>query len=321
MAQFHGLCPFGLFRFTSAPTPAETAYRAYVAGLGTQAFKLAQDGANELEAKVYATAIQVGVARACGIEKAWNQQIPSYASDKLPSLEADWGVAVGPNDSLQTQQQKVAAQFLLQRGARQEAVESALAALLGADFYALRVTKPGEIVTVPSVPTTAGTWQAPRTTPKLVKFLTSVPALGSATVSYALVGTSLGPIVGDRITVDPGLGGARTEAVTVTALSAVGATTKTLTATFSQPHDAGTLAGTCMPWWLSNQRHVFVIVGQASARSAETRRKIGALMSKHMRSATDWDILEVATPTTVGPFIVGSSPVGVDVVGPASFTF
>lgn len=321
--QFHGLCPFGLFRFTSAPTPAETAYQAYIAGIGSKAFSLTQSGSNGVEAKIYATAIQVGIARACGIEKAWNQQLPNYASDKLPSLESEWGVTVNATDSIQTQQQKLAAQFLLQRGARQEAIESALTALLGSGFYTLRVTLPGEVLTVPAAPdsSTAGSWQQVSQTPKYIKLIQAVIFRSTQTISYQLVGGSTQLLVGDVVTIDPGHG-TRAEAITIQAVVATPGV-QTLTATFKQPHDNGTCGLTCCPWWKSNQRRVRVIVTRAVSANQELRRQINEIMAKHMKSTTDWEIICVgkSSSTVTGPFTVGTSPIGAEALGNTAFTY
>ena len=329
---FHGLAPFGLLEFAGDQTPAEEAYDALVAAYGgsasgstptsAQVFDLSPGTAQE--AKVFASAIQIGLAR-MSVKAAAYQQSPATAYWKLPSLEKDWSVKPGPLDSADTRRAALVARKLLMHGARQEAIESDLRTLLGSAFFTLRVTKPTELATIPTSPSTTGAYQGPSIVPKYIQLLDPIAFLAvPLTIRYTLLSGSTAPTVGEVFSIDPNRV-ARVEAVTVASVTATAAQQAlgqgSITATFTKPHDPNTYATTCTPWQLSNQRHVRVIVSQAAAQNAETRRKIHEIMQRHEKTVTDWDLLGVTSSTQVGPFIAGTSKVGVDACGTAAFTF
>lgn len=331
MSDFSGFAPFGLMEFSGAPTYAETAYDSILDSLrppadadsgriiDTPAFDLT--AGTEREAKVYAAAMQIGYARA-SLQAARDNRSPATALAKLPTLEKDWAVTPGPKDNIDARQAAVKSRKLLMCGARQGAIEGDLKALLGSDFYTLRVTKHGESLElfVPSDPSTTGSYQRPDVAPKYIKLLGPVCDLNVAvTVAYALLGTSTAPLVGDVFTFTPADPN-RVEAVTISGLNAVSGL-NTITATFKKPKDNGSCALTCAPWQVTTHRRVRVIVSQAAAKDRETRRKIHEIMARHSKTVTDWEILGVSSSTTVGPFVPGVSTVGVDALGAAAFTF
>lgn len=333
MSEFSCFAPFGLMDFSGEPTDAETAYDGIVSSLqpptsretgrviDTPAFKL--DVGTYQEAKVYAMAMQIGYARAA-LRNARNQRHPLLALDKLPSLERDWAVIPGARDNIATRQAAVAARKALMHGARQGAIEGELRALLGSDFYALRVTAPGERVLTPNDPSTTGAYQSLEVVPKYIQLLDPPLDLHvPVSLRYKLLGTSLAPLAGDVFTFTPGNAG-RVEAVTISATSLAthgDGSDGGITATFTKPKDVGSVAMTCAPWQLSTQRHVRVVVSQKAARDAETRRKLHEVLQRHEKFVTDWEILGVSSSTTVGPFVCGQSRVGDDALGAVAFTF
>jgi hypothetical protein len=68
---------------------------------------------------------------------------------------------------------------------------------------------------------------------------------------------------------------------------------------------------------------VRVIVSRAVAANQELRRQVNDLMSKHMKSSTDWDIccVNASNTTQVGAFTIGTSLIGADALGNAPFTY
>lgn len=318
---YSGFAPYGLLRYSGAPSPAADAYRAIKGAYGNVAFDFT--AGKYKEAKIFALAIQIGVARMM-LVRARNQKT-SRAWDKLPSVEKDWVVIPGPNDTIPTRQANVKAQMLLMAGARQAAIETALRALLGDDFITVRVTTPSEIVNTPSDPTERGTFQNVSTTPKYIQILDAIVKFSPShvTVRIKLMGESQMPMVGEVFSVEPNIH-VVSERVTILATTspAPGDTNDgTITIGCTKAHTAGCYAMTCAPLWLSNQREVRVIVSRAAAADPEVRRKIHSVMQRHEKSVTRWKIMGVTSPTTVGPFVVGVSRVGCDAIGDTAFTF
>lgn len=219
MSDFSVYAPFGLMDYSGAPTYAEQAYDALKAALGGDKVFDFTEGTEE-EASLLADALQIGYARAT-IERARNQQYPMSALDKLPSLEDDWAVIPGPNDTVYQRQQAVAARMLIMHGPREEALYTDLVAILGTDLVKIRATQPSERITYPAsymLMASTGTFPAPSTTPKFLQLLDPVAITGSPlTVRYLLQGGVDLPLVGEFYCIDSSIPGL-TEAVRIDAV-------------------------------------------------------------------------------------------------------
>ena len=126
----------------------------------------------------------------------------------------------------------------------------------------------------------------------------SVGLPGAITVPYEMVSVPQAATaqsdatevrVGDRVSFDVGHSSIG-EVVEVTAVTP--GATPTFTASFTNPHSAGTLGFTNpFPWWISTQRHVLVVLTAAAAQDPETRRKVDEQMPRMLRSTTKWGIV------------------------------
>ena len=310
MPSFSGFAPFGLLTFDNAPSPAETAYGALRNAMGPL---FSDDLTTYLGAKAFALAILVGVTRAT-IRRAYNQQVPLAVKDKIESLESDWGLVPGPLDDLNSRQLALSAQMLLMEGSKQSAIETALTAILGSSFYTLRITQPSERFKIPTTPTDQGTFNRLDEAPRYLTILDPV-FVGPNTVRATPISGSSIPYVGEYLTVDPG-NAARTERVLVTAVTPSEFVDVPFLLSFVavSAHDPSTVAGTCLPMWRGNQRHVAVIV-KAGSVTPELARKVNEVMARHMKSVTDWSIVAGTPVGLSGPWVVADAIIGETALG------
>jgi len=307
MPQFSAFTPFGLLAFCGSPSDGETIYNSLRSSYGDQ-FDLTE-GTHQ-EASIYARAITIACAN--GIAKrAGNQLDPLKSIEMLPALERDWGVVPGETDNIVTRQQNVAAAEAELRGARLESVIDALTTLLGTSFVKFRVTPNAELAT--DLPTC--NFARADLPAKVVTLIDPVVTTGSAiNVVYAPLGEATTTIVpGDALTVS-GDNGAQAEIVTV-AEPVSTSQPSSFWATFTKSHDAGAMATTAnFPRWISNQRHVDIVVTSAAALSPVTRNKIHRVMQRIQRVVSTWSIV-TTSGGNIGPFAVGTSPMGTTCIG------
>lgn len=307
MPKFSAFTPFGMLKFSSAPSRGERIYRSmYAAKAG--AFNLATDSYQE--AKVYAQAM--GIARGrYALERAFNNQNPFKSIELLPSLEKNWSVIPSETDTLLDRQLNVAARMMLVRGAPREAITAGLQTILTTHFIALRTFLPGEVVTEQPAGTSGPLFARHDLPFKLIRLTGAVAhLLAPTTVPYTNADPSAGRILvqkGDVFMVQPENTGLA-EVVTV-----ISATADDLTATFTKAHDIDAYA-TTQNWvnWTSTQRIYLIVVDAAAAIDTETVRRVNDFMSKVSRGVSQWDIVEPTTPgaLTYGPFTLDVSPVG-----------
>lgn len=93
-------------------------------------------------------------------------------------------------------------------------------------------------------------------------------------------------------------------------------------AIFESVHDYGASATTGpAPIWTSTKRFVLVVVDAVAAIDADLVRKVDTFMSRISRTVTQWAIVQPTSPgaSTIGPFTLDSSPLGVVTLGSLSF--
>lgn len=318
--QFDAFSPFGLWDFSSEPSPAEGIYDALCAAYRGM-FDLTPG--TYAEARVYAMAMAMAEAR-CSIRAALSEASPSTALDKIPTLERDYLVTPPADATITQRRAKLVALDLLMRGAREEAITTDLQALLGSSFIKLRATQPSEVKTFPTAPNAVGT--IPKDDAPLVfcQLLDSVKSVGVSVTVPILVVSEIAPQRQQLLTVEPEVN-VVAERITVDAVQLAipgsGLTQSTLTATFAKAHSAGAWIVNQAPLWFSTQRILQVFVTTAAGRDPDTRRKIHEVMARHSRMVSRWEIIESADRAHSGPFVVGVSRVGSTALGSAAFTF
>jgi len=301
MPAFSAFTPLGLLAFSGAPSKGEKIYRALRANAGGTTVYAAT---GHHDAKLYAQAMTFARAHATAARMGL-QARPTKATDLLPILEEDYRVAVPADATLSERRAAVAARARLSRGAARQHVESALTALLGADFTALLTNATPDLFPADPEASVIGLWAKPTVERKLVRLTSSVAILGSPVVcTYEdVTGESPTIHVGEKLIVQPE-NVALAERVTVTAAGA-----GTFTATFTKSHDVGSLASTS-PWplWVSSIRHALVHVASAASSNAETRRKINDLMSRAARVVSTWSIVGSLGPFTLDESTLDNTP-------------
>ena len=309
MPKFSAFTPYGLLKFSGRRPGGQDIYEALVSGQDS-ALDMAQG--TPAEAEAYALAMACARTRAV-LERAKNQRVPDKAFDMLAEIEKDFGIIPGESDTIRTRQRAVAARKLISRGSREESIQSALSALLGADFVTYRVLTTGEAVNWPSNPTTGPGVFGRDDIPSKVFYLTSsISITGTPTTfTYARYGADDGARLqgGDIVSVSPE-NAVIAERVTIASVSGL-----TATSTFTKAHDANdTLSTGPVPIWTSTKRHVLVVVAATAVLDLEKRRKIHDLMGRISRGVTTWSIVKASSATTVGPTVCGSY-LGTTIIG------
>lgn len=306
MAQFGALAPLGLFEFGNNETDAEKIYRSLTSSV-SGAFDVTEG--THVEAAAYARAIALASARAT-LRHGHDQKHPMRAVEMLPGLERDFQITPQQGQSEDERRRAVTARKVLSRGNRREAIESALTALLGDDFIALRAVKPAEAVQWPANPANVGAFEDPSRVQRLFKLTVPVAVTSAAvTFSYGHFGEDDGTRIlrGDSLCFEPENTGLAERLV----ISAADTVAKTATATFTKAKDNGAAICSYAPIVTGTQRRLFVALTASAARDPVTRRLVDDLMGRMVRGVTEWFIIEETVPGFAGPFIVGTSKVGV----------
>lgn len=304
MPRLSAFTPCGHLTLSGRHAHGQDIYEQLRAGMSPdKGYTTAWD--SNVQATLYARAMAVASAQYT-LERAGNQNDPRTATEMLPELERDFRAVPGPFDTAQDRRDRLAVKVLASRGARRESVEDALTTALGDGFRAYLTTDTADAAVDSAAPGDVGNFVAPGTPPKVVRLTNGASITGlSSTVAYELLlGEALQ--VGETLCVDPDPGQTRTERVTVTALGS-----GTLTTTFQHGHDVDTV-GTAgyAPVWTSTKRHALVVLSDAAAVDAESRRVASETMARMVRGVSTWDVCDDS-----GPFKVGVGRLGVTTIG------
>ncbi|MBA2687507.1 MAG: hypothetical protein H0U64_05355 [Gemmatimonadaceae bacterium] len=277
----------GGFGFSSRPPHGQ---RIYEAMRDTQGDAYDTDFDSLQQARLYAQAMCVGAAQ-YQLDRAANNRNPLKATELLPSLERDYQIVSAYGATLTDRRRVVAARALTTRGARREAIEDALRTLLGADFIAYETTATADIEKFPSTPGDIGVFARAGSQKKLIQITGYVSTINiPTTVDFTSLGGTDAPIAGESYTVEPDSRNPNIEKITVSSV-----TPTTITATFTKPHVAGTIATRPHPVFISSKRYSRVVVTFAAATNQETRRKINEQMKRQLRGVSQWCIVQAGT--------------------------
>ena len=344
MPKLSCFTPLGLLKLSSKPSPAELFYWQMIAAVGEQ---FSTEEGTHVEASIYARAMACGRAQAL-IEHAGDQAWPSTILENIPAREAEYGIVPGPNDTITDRRAALAAARRLPRGAALVVLRELFGTLLGyeadgGDFIGVRCTPSAEAVNHPaSLGDQPMNLQPATVERKFIRVIDEVA--GTFPGAYTLRYEGLDPneldnpiyfddesipipttrlLVGDVVVVDAETN-TRTERVTITAVGfdtpgGPDVTYRTLTATFTKPHAAG-FSGTTAPFplWASSKRHYTIVLTEAAAADAETRRKVNELAARVFAGVATWSIAGgevVGGVGSAGPFTVGGGMLGVTPIG------
>lgn len=270
-----------------------------------------------VEGSLFARSFQLAAADAT-LERAGNQQYADKVTDLLPVLEEDYDIIPGAFDTMTHRRAVLAARMMVPGGGRRENVVASLRRLLGSKF--LQLVEPKSVE--PNI--ASGVWvknmyhggrslfRPWSAIPKYGRLLEPVSIIGEANnVAIEAFPGSEAFEVGDVLFVDAGNTGTA-EAVTVDEL-----VDGNIVATFSFPHDEGSIVSTMhWPAHASTMRHLIVVVTDASDMSV--RRVVNDIMAKLARAVDTWAIVQPTAPNTLGP-MQPSGIIGGSLLGTASF--
>lgn len=310
MPAYGDLAPYGLIEYGAEETDAEKLYRAMADGVRA-AFDVSQG--THVEASIYARSLALASVRAT-MRHGRDQKHPMRAVEMLPSLERQFRVVPTHGQSEETRRNAVKARKLLSRGPRRESLESAIAALVGADnLVSLRTVDASEASQWPASPGDVGAFEAPSRATRTFQLVGSVSFLGAYEFTYAHLDGDDGSRIlkGDKFCFAPENSGLA-EACTITAANT---TTLKATATFTKAKDAGSFVTSYAPLVSNSQRTLIIGLTSSAARDPAVRRKLDDLLRRMARGITRWFIVEETTTGEAGPFVVGSSIIGVTPIG------
>ena len=323
MPLYSAFTRYGMLAYSGAPSEAEKIYKSLVASFvdpRTGDAVIDTTPGTYHESKLYARAMAVASARAT-VQRAANQRNPLTATESMPHFERAYRLAPGPLDLIETRRAEAAHRLLAPRGNRWEAMTDELDRILGDSLLAVRPVRYVEATVWPTSPADGpGVFVLPEQPAKLIRLLEPITAPGvPSTVSYENWDTSqvaIAVAAGDSLSVQPE-NQALAEKVTVTAVAGTGAS-RTLTAVFENAHDQNAAATTGpAPIWWSTVGHLFIVVEHAAALDSALVARVDELLTRIAKAGTTWSIVEPSSPSaeTIGPFALGSSPLGLVPVG------
>jgi hypothetical protein len=289
--------PLGLYRLTRKPPLAKQIYDSLVNALGDQ-YDLSRG--THMGAIVFALAMSKARVRTV-TRRAQAQRYANDVDHLIPVLEDQYGITPSADWTLADRRAEIARRKAKHGVWTEQAITAALLDAMGDDFVAYRPLEQSEAAIWP---TNAGdspmVLTSPKTPRKCISLVSAVSVgLGAPqTVAVEVLSAPSNPTAtvastpqpGDVFVFDPS-NSAIAEAVTIDSYVAVGLT-KTITATFNKPHDAGTKGFTnSFPWWTSTKRHALVVLTADAAQDANKRRRVDGIMRRSARGVSTWDIV------------------------------
>lgn len=314
MPHFSAFARFGHLRFSKRPPVSQRIYEEMRQNAGPENWS--GDFYSLASARMYANAMLFGRTHGA-IERGGNQFRPNRALELLPRLEREYGIRPDPGERIPSRRQTLAAHAKIPRGARRDNVMTVMTELLGDDFLGYYVVPFADLQLSTLSPVAVGVYDRPGTERTVFRLTQSVATIGSPlTRTFERVtGAAERPLVGSKVIVDPGHFG-RVEAVTID-----GATDSTITATFLNPHDAGTAFATGRhPFVASSKRHDVFVLSQAANRNRRLRNKAHRAARRLLRAVSTWNLTEETAPGQIGPFTLNVSGLGLITFGTVTYS-
>jgi hypothetical protein len=300
---------FNSTHFSSRPSHQEKIYRELVKAYGS-GDNFSDDWDSQFSARLYAFAMVLGRCL-YEIERLGREHYPAKTQQNLTVLEREYGLAPAATDSVATRRAELTAAAWLPRGARRSNVEAVLTELFGEAFVQYVTVATADVQTSTATPASRGVYAKPGTQRSAFRIIGPITTLGAPVAVQAtyVAGLKEAPSSGDRFIIDPSDLG-RVEAAAVASASLAGETL-TLTATFTQPHNAGAVIATGRhPHLTTSKRHNLFVMAADDARTNNTRRRLHRAAHKLLRGVSTWSITDGS-----GPFKVGVGRLGITTIG------
>ncbi len=254
-------------------------------------------------------------------QKLDRERLAAGAWELLPALEDEFGLRPAPGDSVQTRRAALLAAMRSALGSRRTELEQSLADLLGADYIGLHVHATADVDLWPAAlgddPMLLAVPDAPR---KLVRLPYQVSTGLGAPQFLAYEPVDPLPADGEDNTLTAGdeivigvdnLGLAETVTIASVEEPGDGETYPLMQVTVNKPHGPGTLcAAMPFPAWGSSQRHIFVVLSEAAALDADTRRRVHEHMARTVTGVTTWSISPANASGGAGPLTLDDPVLG-----------
>ena len=309
MPKFSAFTPFGILKFSSAPSELEGQYRA----LGQQLDQAFDPADPNNEAEKYATARHLARVNLT-LQRAGNQRDVTKALDLLPLRERDFLVTPSPFDNLLVRQNRLAALKMQQLGATASNIRNTLSTAIGSAFVGLKINTPAS--TARDLPTSCFQPLGLESVWLQLTLPVAVPGLQWATYQNLdpTITTPEALQLGDTVTVQ-GENNWLAEVVTVAAIQTTAAGLFQFQATFANAHDVGAIV-TTMPYprWATTQCFLYVELTPAGAINPLVRLQVDAIMARVARGVVQWATVG-ASGGLIGPFVIGTSPLGTAALG------
>jgi len=321
--------PLGLLRLSAATPTAERFYRSIIAGYGGQ---FSTDEGSLIDADAFARARAMARC-ARDVRRAALQGVPSQSGAVLPLKETEKGIIPDPTATMQERRAELAARSLVSAGSTVSNMETALAALLGADFLALHTVAVADTVIVSQADGGDVNFQRPDVARKIITVdePMSLPGGGAQWFPYTVLSSSQGAfsgqpealITGDMVCLQPHMLG-RAEVVEVLDVDEIpdgsGNNIPHFECEYTLSHDDGSIGFTHpLPMDARTKRHSLVVVDAAVALDPETRRQINELMRRMVRDCSTWDIVADDGAGNTAQFTIGVDSIGISHATPVTY--
>jgi hypothetical protein len=244
------------------------------------------------------------------MERAHAETQPRSTQTFLPVHEFQNGLVpfVGETDA--ARRNRVALFTSLTLDGRVSTIDAALRELLGDKLAFYRTRRLNELTSWDRDADDRPHRNYPgRSTPiRVMRTVAGVAKIGEPLIiPVEFVGGDPEPYTVGQVVMADGGSNARAERITIEAI-----TDTTITATFQFPHDTGTtLTSAHFPRASSSKRMHHIVLNDEWALDPNTRAEINQLMHRLIKGPAIWQIQQAVTASTAGPFIIGTSPIGV----------
>lgn len=317
MARFSAFARFGHVSFSGKELPGKKIYESLKRAMGPD-FNGSFNGSHT-QAKLFAWAMGLATASLM-LDRVKNNAIAKKATDLLPNLESQFGVVPYRGESKIARRARLHARMMVSRGSTYEAVWEILNTILGSGFVQWTTATASTLVRFPDTASDADdVCHFVEAGSQAVVLQTTGPIMpGTQTIPVTELtektsSTFRQAMVGRTILVDPA-NMSRREKVTVTAVTTdADEKIDSFTATFSNPHDVGSLSTTqYFPLWRSSAQYHFFETDASTAVDLEKRRLLNDELLRAMKSVAKWDI------GSTDDYFGANALVGVHPVGPNS---
>lgn len=304
--------PFGFLEFSGQDPLAKRIYDSLRESLGG-AFQ-----GRDQDAETYADAMCLAAAQ-LQIDLAAAQDDPNQVNYLLPDIERDYKILVPFGATVEDRRVELLAAQAAASGSLQAAIQAGLSAVFGENLVGWRFMRldPRDVDSEVKILNDSPIFVSPSTRVKVIEFTETIMP-GVQTVPYKwIVREAQGVLAGDRFALDCAAFASHEDI----SISEVGS--GTIKATFTKPHNPGTLATTApQPFWSTTKCHCIVGVTDVALADANTISRGHKFLRKALPATSTWAFVhtngnplgEETGPFTVNYGLIGNTPISTAVI-------